>query len=263
VTRAALDASPSVLRKLQAYNKTRGVYFVVNAGGDKAEQITRVNAFFAEIDDMPIPEQHTLLDACPVPTSARVETKKSVHGYWFARPGNATLEEFDEIQRRLIHHFKSDPKIKDRSRLMRLPGFNHVAYRDGLLDIKPVAVVQFARSLKYTAAEMLAAFPAVPAAPKPRFDFRPRRAADTLEEHKRELGACIAAHESARRNGSGNWDCRGVCHDGKGATGLFYDPKTNGVTCNSGCDLATIARAFGVRMPERRAINKGWEKGTI
>ena len=264
-TRAAFDTSPGLLRKVQAHNKTRGVYFVVNAGGDKAEDITRVNAFFAEIDDLPMPEQHAKADACPLPPSIRNETKKSVHLFWPAA-GSPTLEEFDEIQRRLIHYFKSDKKIKDRSRVMRLPGFNHVTYTDGLLSYKPVECVAFDPSRRYTAAEMLAAFSAPPEPPKPKFDFRPAKASESFEEFKRELGARIAAHESARRNGSGKWDCRGVCHNGKGATGLFYDPADNFAWCNAQtpCDLATIARAFGLEIPAAGSPHVGGrERGTI
>jgi hypothetical protein len=80
------------------------------------------------------------------------------------------------------------------------------------------------------------------------------------------LGERIAEHESARRNGSGKWDCRAVCHGGKGSTGLFYDPADNGVICNSGCDLVTISRAFGLEMPKGAPapfINDGRERGRI
>src|SRR5262249_30500782 len=61
-----------------------------------------------------------------------------------------------------------------------------------------------------------------------------------------ELGRRIEAHESARRNGSGKVDCRGLCDDGEGNSGLFYDPPTNQAHCNAGCDQATILRAFGL-----------------
>ncbi len=70
----------------------------------------------------------------------------------------------------------------------------------------------------------------------------------------KELGARIAAHSTAKRNGRGNWDARAVCHDGKGATGLFYDPSQNFVWCNAGCDLAKISRAFGVLRCRRRCV---------
>ncbi len=218
---------------------------MVNGGGDRDEEIINFRACFAEMDDVPLVEQHAAFDAAPIPSTIRVETLKSVHGYWLLKPG-ATAAEWRELQARLIHYFKSDPKIKNPSRVMRLPGFNHVRYSNGLLSYKPVVVVAFDPTRKFAIGELLAAFPAVV---KPRV-VRPvssLNAYSDLEGSKKELGARIAAHSTAKRNGRGNWDCRAVCHDGNGATGLFYDPSQNFVWCNAGCDLAKISRAFGVR----------------
>lgn len=269
-TRRALASGGAMLAKLREVNRAHGVYFVVNQGGDCDADITRVTAFFAEADEGTIAEQHANLDACPLPPNVRVETRKSVHAYWLAAPG-CSIEEWREVQRRLIHYFKADPKIKNPSRVMRLPHFNHVCYTGGQLDFKTVTLAAFDTSRRFTAAELLAAFPAPPAPPRPR-PFDVRRAGVSpggLEEHKRELGARIAAHESAGRNSSGNWDCRGVCHGGKGHTGLFYNPSRNTVTCNAQmpCDLATISRAFGMKMPGMTPgvprVNDGRERGTI
>src|SRR5205823_5535509 len=99
--------------------------------------------------------------------------------------------------------------------------------------------------------EMLKAFPAVPES-RPKVERGPvKEFSGGYEEHKQELGARIAAHPTARLNVRGKWDCRGVCHDGKGDTGLFYDPAGNFVWCNADppCDLPTISRAFGMRPP--------------
>jgi hypothetical protein len=263
-SRTALRPGGGLLAQLRKINQTCGLYFTVNQGGDRDEEINRITAFFAEADEGTLAEQHANLDACPLPPSVRVETRKSVHAYWLAVPG-CSIEEWRTVQRRLIHYFKADPKIKNPSRVMRLPDFNHVSYTDGLLSFKPVMVAAFDASRRYAAADLLAVFPAVPEPPKPRFDFRPSRASDSFEEFKRELGARVASHESARRNGSGKIDCRAVCHDGKGSTGLFYDPTDNGVICNRGCDLPTIARAFGMEMPAPGAphVQNGRERGTI
>jgi hypothetical protein len=248
--REALACDAALLAELHEANRTCGIYFVVNSGGDKAKDITRINGFFAEMDDGALASQHAKYDASPLMPAVRIETLKSVHGHWPAAPG-VTLDEFGEIQRRLIHHFKSDPKIKDRSRVMRVPGFNHVAYNAGLLSYKPVTLAAFDTSRRYTAAEMLAAFPAVPATkPKPQREPKTlEQLSGDLEAFKRELGLRIMSHPTARRNGRGNWDCRAVCHNGKGASGLFYDPSGNFVWCNaeSSCALETIGIAFGVK----------------
>jgi hypothetical protein len=249
-TREALACDSQLLERLRSLNQSRGLYFVVNGGGDSDAEITCFNAFFAEMDEGTLAEQHAKLDACPIPPTIRVETLKSVHAYWLAAPGCA-VEEWREVQRRLIHYFGSDPKIKNPSRVMRLPGFNHVRYSDGLLSYKPVVVAAFDKSRRFTVPEMLKAFPAVPES-RSKVERGPvKEFSGSYEEHKRELGARIAAHPTARRNGRGKWDCRGVCHDGKGDTGLFYDPTDDFVWCNADppCDLGTISRAFGMRPP--------------
>ncbi len=243
--REALSSADDLQKSLAELNRTRGLYFVVNGGGDRDEEIINFRACFAEMDDVPLVEQHAAFDAAPIPPTIRVETLKSVHGYWLLQPG-ATAAEWRELQARLIHYFKSDPKIKNPSRVMRLPGFNHVRYSNGLLSYKPVVVAAFDPTRKFAIGELLAAFPSVvkPRRPQPASSLD---AFSDLEGRKRELGARIAAHPTAKHNGRGKWDARAVCHDGKGATGLFYDPSKNVVWCNAGCDLAKISSAFGLR----------------
>lgn len=245
-SRLSLAGDGDLQTTLAHVNETRGVYFVVNGGGDLDEEITTFRACFAEMDDKPLAEQHAIFDAAPIPPTIRVETLKSVHGYWLLEPG-ATAAEWREVQARMIAYFKSDQKIKNPSRVMRLPGFNHVRYSDGLLSFKPVTIAAFDAARRFDVSELLAAFPPVfkPQQAKPRTSLDVTNDLDAL---KRELGARIASHPTAQRNGRGNWDCRAVCHDGKGTTGLFYDPRQNSVTCNAdpSCSLFTIARAFGV-----------------
>jgi hypothetical protein len=113
-----------------------------------------------------------------------------------------------------------------------------------------VRVSHFDPARRFTAAEMLAAFPEVSNG-RPKHKPRPAtldELAGGLGAWKRELGQRIMAHESARRNGSGHYDCRALCHGGKGTTGLWYDPAANFIWCNRepSCDLGTIAAAFGL-----------------
>lgn len=126
-TRRELSTNAALRREIIEYNKTRGIYFVVNSGGDTKEEITRFNAWFAEDDRRSIEEQHKLLDEAPLPPSIRIETRKSVHAYWLIS-GDCNAEEWGDIQQRLIAHFGSDAAISDASRVMRLPLFNHVHY---------------------------------------------------------------------------------------------------------------------------------------
>jgi hypothetical protein len=148
------------LRKL---NHLHGVYFAPNAGGSSDEKITRFNAVFVENDRLSIEEQHADLDECPVPTSIRVETKRSVHGYWLLNE-NCTAEEWRDVQKRLIAYFEGDKAIKNPSRVMRLPFFMHLTYNEqatGSYDCQRVEVVQFSLEIRYSIAELKAAFPEV------------------------------------------------------------------------------------------------------
>lgn len=62
-TRRQLARDKQLQAELKKINKTRGVYFVVNGGGDTKTSITRFNAFFAEADEGSLADQHAKLDA--------------------------------------------------------------------------------------------------------------------------------------------------------------------------------------------------------
>jgi hypothetical protein len=94
-------------------SKTRGMYFVVNSGGDKDADISRFNSFFVENDELTLAEQHAALDACSLQPSIRIETKRSVHAYWLV-DGTCTEAEWREIQARLIAYFDGDSQNKIR-----------------------------------------------------------------------------------------------------------------------------------------------------
>lgn len=80
VTRRRLVTDEKLQNWMLAANKTRGWYFVVNAGGNADADITHFNAFFVENDQLPIDEQCRRLDAAPLQPSIRLETRKSIHG---------------------------------------------------------------------------------------------------------------------------------------------------------------------------------------
>lgn len=53
-----LELFDGLLLQLQAHNaRNRGIFFVVNAGGQTDQEITRINAQFVECDDLPLDEQ--------------------------------------------------------------------------------------------------------------------------------------------------------------------------------------------------------------
>jgi hypothetical protein len=259
VSRRDLATNKRLQSRLRGLNKTRGIYFIPNAGGNNDAAIERFNAAFLENDTLPIAEQHRRLDAAPLPTSARVETLKSVHGYYFLT-GDCSKEQWRDIQARLIAYFDSDPNIKNPSRLMRLPFFQHLSMNgNATLRRKRVELVQFEPSLRYTVADLLAAFPPLQSKEgnrsKPNGETKSEYA--TWDALRAECGRRLMAHSSAHRNRNGNWDCQGVCHNGKGKSGLVYFPSENRVFCNKRCDEGAVLRAFG--LPERPDGNRNEE----
>jgi Bifunctional DNA primase/polymerase, N-terminal/AAA domain len=61
-----------------------------------------------------------------------------------------------------------------------------------------------------------------------------------------ELGRRIIARGSGKPNKAGNYDCQAICHNGKGKTGLFYNPATNQSYCNQNCDQSQLLRTFSL-----------------
>ena len=239
------DLSP-LQDRLRDLNKKLGVYFVVNPGGQDDASITRYTAAFVENDDRSIADQHEALNASPLPTSIRVETRKSVHAYWLIE-SDCSESEWRAIQAGLISRFDGDPKIKNPSRCMRLPGFNHVALDDdGQLQFKPVECVLFEPDRRYSAKELMAAFP------QPESET-PTIAAtnghyESWDALNLELRRRILNHPSTTVRGG--WaHTKGVCHNGKGATALALNLLTGAYACQSNCSTAGILQAFG--LPDR------------
>lgn len=158
-TRQELLNNANVVFELQSLNAQRGIYFVVNAGGNKDADIMRFAACFAEKDNGTLEDQNKMLDAAPLQPSIRVETKKSIHAYWLIN-GDCTAKEWREVQRLLIEHFDGDTAIKNPARVMRLPGYNHVSYNQtsASYEYKAVEVTHADYARRYSISELRSAF---------------------------------------------------------------------------------------------------------
>jgi hypothetical protein len=255
-----LIANRELLVELRRKNQNCGIYFVVNRGGDSDAEITRYTAFFAEADNCPISEQHTAFDSAPLQPSIRVETRNSVHAYW-SIAGECVESEWRDVQRRLIAYFDSDPKIINPSRVMRVPGFDHLHLNGNGLERKKVSVHTFEPERRFTVAEMCDAFPA----PKPENVSQGQQTPTngTFEYHEdRHAELCQRIMSRGKRNSKGNYDARGICHHGTGNKGLVYFPSSGAIVCNAEpkCDYFSILRAEGLpddHLPSREgAANK-------
>jgi hypothetical protein len=116
--------------KVLALNTTEhGVGVFVNISetdfkGRKAENIIRPRALFADADSKGQAEQCiAIFEACSVQPSMAVSSGRGYHFYFCTE---LPLDQFSEMQKRLIAKLGTDPAVKDLSRVMRLPGTLHL-----------------------------------------------------------------------------------------------------------------------------------------
>ena len=105
----------------------RGVYIVVNDGGDTDSEITACRAFFVEWDDRPKSDQITAWKELGLPEpSLQIDTgNKSIHNYWVLKK-TIEAKTWKPIQERLLDHADADRALKNPSRVMRLAGTYHM-----------------------------------------------------------------------------------------------------------------------------------------
>lgn len=143
----------SVETTLKSHNeKNRGIFFVVNYGGQDDGSITRINVQFVEMDDLSFEEQQKAVDEFPLPPSMVIKTRKSLHVYWFMK--NAKVENFRPIQKQLVAHFHGDPMCVNESRVMRLPGFYHCKKEPVMVEC-----ISFHPERKYTQEQLIEVLP--------------------------------------------------------------------------------------------------------
>jgi hypothetical protein len=104
----------------------RGVYVVVNNGGDKDADITECTALFCEWDDRPKEWQLTAWKELGLPKpTIQVDTGgKSIHNYWVLSEPVAP-DVWKSVQTRLLEYADADRALKNPARVMRLPGCPH------------------------------------------------------------------------------------------------------------------------------------------
>jgi hypothetical protein len=99
----------------------RGIYLVINDGGDRKSEITACRAFFVEWDDRPIDWQLNAWKelGLPEPSLIVLSGGKSAHCYWLLEQP-IPPQEWAPLQAELIAYAGGDPHCKDASRVMRL-----------------------------------------------------------------------------------------------------------------------------------------------
>lgn len=106
----------------------RGIYLVVNDGGDSDAQITACRAFFLEWDDRPVAWQLSAWQRYGLgePTISITTGGKSAHLYWVLSEPIPPAQ-WLPIQAALIEITGADPTNRNPSRVMRLPGGSYLA----------------------------------------------------------------------------------------------------------------------------------------
>lgn len=109
-----------ILSQLQRANRAGGgAFVVVNEGGQKDDDITRVRAVFADTDGAPVEpivdalEPHMVVETSP----------KKYHVYWLVE--DFSLDQFKPVQLAIATQFGTDESVTNLSRVMRMPGFYH------------------------------------------------------------------------------------------------------------------------------------------
>jgi hypothetical protein len=130
-TRDEVEALIPELQRLNAAGA--GIFIAVNefAGQRSKENLKRIRGIHADMDGA-LPET---LDAIRrmLPPTLEVESSgpANLHFYWLLEEGEDLDQESAEAIHRQLVALGADKAAIDVSRLLRLPGFRHMKYRDG------------------------------------------------------------------------------------------------------------------------------------
>jgi|GEM_PF-2779387 len=116
------DIPDSIYRELCSLNKRgAGIYQTINetdGEGRRACNVVRVRSLAADLDGTPLPAANDLN-----PTLIVESSPQKYHCYWFT--DDTPIGAFTPMQENVARILHSDPKVKDLSRVLRIPGFYH------------------------------------------------------------------------------------------------------------------------------------------
>lgn len=257
--------SRSTVEQWQA--ESRGVYVVINDGGDTDAEITGCRAFFCEWDDRPKDWQLTAWQQLGLPEpTIQVDTGgKSIHCYWVLTDP-ISPQHWRILQKRLLEHADADRALKNPSRVMRLPGTYHVK-PDGTLGELATIVTKSERT--YSVEEIETCLPEPEPetpAPTPAYQSTPD-AIDLVELLPRDLEQ-LAKNGTAE--GSRNEDCFRLAAvtlaiaDAAQIAGLAVSGTPEQVVlgfaarCNPPLDQREALTCFQSASEQPRSPDKGW-----
>ena len=100
-----------------------GIYVTISetdGKGREKDNVVRVRGLFADLDGAPL---QTVIESTPAPHAAVESSPGRFHAYW--KVEGVSVGDFEGLQEMLAARFDGDSSVKDKSRVMRLPGFLH------------------------------------------------------------------------------------------------------------------------------------------
>ena len=240
----------------------RGIYFVVNPGGEKDKEIAVARSLFWESDNKSKAEQLRQVRTSGLPVGAIVETHKSIHCYSPLANPLQDLGRWSQLQERLIQRMDSDAAIRNSSRLMRLPGFDHVRVQAEELVFSPVTLRHVAPEAKATVDAIDSQLPQWDAErwqPKPatRQQRKGTAATPTLAADNPWDIRNFAQYLNGDQHSQNGW-LQVQCpeHGGEGHSGnsLHINESTGQYKCHGGCDSQAVYTAAW-----ELAESRGWQ----
>lgn len=150
LARVAAGSLHAVLPALQdVTHRGAAVCMQINAGvGRGRVKITAVRAVFIDLDSVESATLSEIAATMPRPSAVVASSPGKYHIYW--RVLDCTLEQFKLAQLKLAAAFRSDPKVHNLDRVMRLPGTWH--FKSAPIQVKLLAHA----AVSYSIAALLA-----------------------------------------------------------------------------------------------------------
>ena len=154
--------------------KGYGIFHSVNefTGGRRTTHLEKLRYFYVDLDKGSKRSMVRLIEEGLIPTRV-VESKNGFHIYWQVR-GKVSVEDYKEILKRLIWHYKGDKNAADVTRILRTPGYYHLKDPSSPFLVRIVFEASAADPISYGVSQMRYWFEPVPEKPQPHQIHKPR-----------------------------------------------------------------------------------------